>query len=157
MYVLLVVLFYTAGRLGEVLSLRKEQFRLVSPPLEPAYILVVGMVVFKKEQHTTRDVLFWLDDPWVRDVWLYIRTLRFKEGPLFPMSPDTVQRAVHKIDPAWWPHRFRAERLWELGGSGLRTPELMDYTKADDLKSFKRYGRIAGETLGKMIRRSKET
>lgn len=140
---LLSLLYLTAGRVSEVLSLRKKQFDLEE---DPDVVVIKNMLTEKIGEASSclpyRET-FPLPKqgplaPFTELVLEYLERLKHPEQKLFPFSRQRAWQIVEHITGKW-PHWYRAqgERLW---GKLLKDIiELRDLVNVADIRTLAKY------------------
>jgi len=114
---LFATIFLTGGRSSEVLTLFKEQFKILK---NEGYILVQRMTVLKHKEPDERSFPIRLDDPIIDSLISVLDKTKPRER-LFPYKYRWLYKhisTINKFDDKnfgeWFPHRLRAERAKEL-------------------------------------------
>jgi integrase len=107
---LILCLFKTGGRIGEVLPLTRNQFETTDD-----FLYVHNMIVLKKRKTSTvatrREVAIPIGER-LNDLFL---SLLPTEGKLFDFKYGKAYKMICSLDDgSWFPHRFRAERARQL-------------------------------------------
>lgn len=142
----LSLLYLTAGRIGEVLSLRKSQFDRSS---DPQFILIRNMITekvgpassvlpFREEFPLPREGDL---GPFTDLVLEYLEELQ-EEERLFPFKRQRGWRLVNHIT-GFWPHWFRAqaERMYGklIGGGSQGIYRLRDFLNIANIQTLGKY------------------
>jgi len=142
----LALLYLTAGRIGEVLSLRKSQFNLEA---DPDFIIIQNMITekigpasanlpFREEFPLPRAGRL---QPFTALVLEYLEELH-EEERLFPFKRQRGWRIVKHITGKW-PHWFRAqaERMYGklIGGGPEGIYKLRDFLNIANIQTLAKY------------------
>lgn len=150
---LMATLFLTGCRVSECLDLRAEMFRV-----DEGWVRVYGAPVLKKgksaePQDRIRNIPIPISEPLVPYMLEYIDS-RANHNDLFPYGRRWAYKWIKKVDPNWWPHRFRAERASQLVIEyGFNVPKLMKWFSWSDPKVPTRYVRLDISDLEATMRR----
>ncbi|MHA2429113.1 MAG: tyrosine-type recombinase/integrase [Candidatus Hermodarchaeia archaeon] len=166
---IIATMFETGGRVSEVLALRKNNFEITND-----WIRVVGMPVLKRHRKdketgeiikipTTRGRF---GIPRAEPLVPYmLRIIKMAKDYLFPSPKDgnehlssvrayqIVRNIGERLGIHLWDHWFRAQRASQLASQyNYRLHELMEFFNWEDVKTAKRYARLATEDLERKMR-----
>jgi len=136
---LVMISYVTAGRISEVLELKKENFDFRRPGSDQYE--VVDMVNLKNRNRQHKTIGFHKQDTFSPEIKRFVSRLETPESYVFPMrktcfgwayetinkpmSRRTALRIVKSLDPDIWCHWFRHQRLSHLGRMGFTDRQLM--------------------------------
>ena len=148
---LIATLFETGCRVSEALLLNPKQFEV-----EEEWVMVYGAPVLKKgkvdPRSKLRNIPIPIDEPLVPYMIDWVDKCKTKK--LFPRSRIWAYRQIRKVDPEWWPHRFRAERATQLVVEyGFNVPKLMRWFNWSDTKTPTNYVKLSVEDLKVSMKR----
>lgn len=153
----------TGGRISEVLAYRPEMFTTGYTQSGAPVIKCNGLPVLKKPQSAapikrTRTIMIPAKEPLVSHLDHIIGVAKREKRPrLFSWKDRTyVWRLVTKVDPQWWPHRFRTERASQLVAEyGFDVALLMKFFNWDKAEEAVGYVRLSAEDITeKMVKKS---
>ena len=138
---LMATLFQTGCRVSECLSLRTEMFQV-----NGERVRIYGVPVLKKGKKADprdriRSITMPISEPLVPYMLKWVRE---REGrKLFPYGRKWAYARIKKVNPDWWPHRFRAERASQLVIEyGFRVTQLMRWFNWSEPKVPTQYVRL---------------
>ena len=99
------------------------------------WVIVYGVQVLKKgkvdHRERIRIIPIPMDEPLVRYMIDWVESC--ESEILFPRSRSWAYKQIRKVDPNWWPHRFRSERACQLVVEyGYRVSDLMKWFNWSD-------------------------
>lgn len=139
---LMATLFQTGCRISECLSLRPEMFIV-----EEKRVRLYGVPVLKKSvsaeaRDRIRTITMPRSEPLVPYMLAWLNE-RKGQKKLFPYGRRWAYNSIKKVNPKWWPHRFRAERASQLVIEyGFRVPQLMQWFNWSEPKVPTQYVRL---------------
>lgn len=131
---LIALLFETGCRVSEAVLIRRDMVEL-----EEGFLTIYGAPVLKKRKSAEmrsrmRNIPIPLKEPLVKPLLDWIDGSSYER--LIPRGRNWAYKQVRKVDDAWWPHRFRAERATQLVVEyGFNVPMLMRWFNWSDTKS----------------------
>lgn len=159
-------MFETGGRISEVLSLEKRNFKL-----EKKYVIVIGMKVGKRFKKTgeyldennhvrwkTRLVKAYRTFPILRTEPLTEHLIAWinqcNEGKLFKIGRVRSYQIVTKINPDVWCHWFRSQRASQLALEyGFSVHDLVEFFNWKTLEMAIHYSRMGWKGLASKMHR----
>jgi len=132
--VFIILLYLTAGRITEVLDLRKRHFDYTT---SPDFIIVSIKTLKRKKGVVRRKLPVRKNEPLVSILTDYLKNKELNDK-LFSITRQRGWQIIKQIDPRIWPHLFRHTRLSELANK-LTDQQLTVYAGWSDSRPAKNY------------------
>lgn len=141
---LMALLYLTAGRITEVLSLRKKQFQL---DLDPDFLIITNMIVVKRKKKARKGLPIRDEVPlakrgpllrFTQFVLNYMDMIKNPEDKLFRFGRSRAWQIVNYVTGKWC-HFFRSQSESYYGKIFSNIFALKDFVMVTDAKTLSQY------------------
>lgn len=141
---LLALLYLTAGRITEVLSLTKKQFQL---DMEPDFVIITNMIVVKRKKKARKSLPIRDEVPlpkrgplskFTQLVLAYLNLVEKPEDKLFRFGRSRAWQIVNHVTGKWC-HYFRSQSESYYGKIFSNIFALKDFVMVTDAKTLSQY------------------